>query len=82
MSFNIIKEYIAIIQKDEESDYGVIFPNFLNCISCEPTLEEVKNMAKEVLQFHIDSMIEDGDEIPAPLQLDKIKKTIQIQKCY
>ncbi len=69
----IPKEYIAVIEKEKNSDYGIIFPDFLGCVSVGKTLEEAKNMAEEALQFHIDGMLADGEEIPHPTSLDKIK---------
>lgn len=70
----ISKEYIAVIEKEKGSDYGVIFPDFPGCISSGSTLEETKNMAQEALQFHIDGMLEDKEELPHPSTLDDIKK--------
>lgn len=70
----ITKEYIAVIMKDKHSDYGVVFPDFLGCISAGETIEEAKNMAEEALQFHVDSMIEDGEDLPVPSTLDQVKK--------
>ena len=67
------KEYIAVIEKRKNSDYGVIFPDFPGCISAGKTLEEAKNMAEEALQFHIDGMLHDKEELPSPSILDKIK---------
>lgn len=67
-------EYIAVIYKEKKSNYGVIFPDFLGCITAGKTLEEAKDMAEEALQFHIDGMIEDKEELPNPTVLDKIKK--------
>jgi predicted RNase H-like HicB family nuclease len=69
----IPKEYIAVIEKEKNSDYGIIFPDFLGCVSVGKTLEEAKNMAEEALQFHIDGMLADGEDIPHPTSLDKIK---------
>lgn len=70
---NIAREYIAVIHKDKDSDYGVTFPDFLGCITAGKTLEEAKNMASEALQFHIDGMIEDKEELPNASSLDDIK---------
>lgn len=67
------KEYIAVVMKDKNSDYGVVFPDFLGCISAGETLEEAKNMAEEALQFHVDEMLKDDDELPRPSSLDKVK---------
>ena len=68
------RNYIAAIMKDKSSDYAVIFPDFPTCITAGKTLHEAQAMAEEALQFHIDSMIEDKEEIPNPSSLDVIKK--------
>ncbi len=73
MSENI-KKYIAVINKDTSKQYGVIFPDFLGCVSVGKDLEEVEKMAQEALQFHIDGMIKDGEDLPCAKTLDEIKK--------
>lgn len=69
----ISKEYIAVIMKNKNSDYGVCFPDFPSCISAGKTLEEAKNMAEEALQFHVDGLIKDGEMLPKAATLDKVK---------
>ncbi len=68
------REYIAIIHKKRNSDYGISFPDFKGCISAGKTMEEAKTMAQEALQFHIDGMLEDHEELPNPNTLDQIKE--------
>ena len=65
-------DYIAIIHKDTDSEYGVSFPDFQGCVTAGKTLEEAKNMAIEALAFHIEGMVEDKETIPAPTPLDDI----------
>jgi len=65
-------EYLAIIHKDPESDFGVSFPDFPGCTTVGRTLDEARVQAQEALEFHIEGMIEDGDVIPAPSSLDKV----------
>lgn len=69
--------YIAILHKDADSEYGVSFPDFPGCVTAGATLEEASAMAKEALEFHIDGMIEEGQEIPAPSKLDDIAADVQ-----
>jgi predicted RNase H-like HicB family nuclease len=64
--------YIALLYKEQTSDYGVSFPDFPGCITAGQTLEEARKLAAEALAFHIDGMREDGDPIPAPSSLDSI----------
>jgi predicted RNase H-like HicB family nuclease len=65
-------EFIALIHKEADSDFGVSFPDFPGCVSAGSTLEEARRMAEEALALHIHGMIEDGDEIPVPSDLDVI----------
>ena len=67
------KIYIAVIKKSKSSDYAVIFPDFPTCFTAGKTLQEAQIMAQEALQFHIDGMIEDKEEIPQQASLDSIK---------
>ena len=64
--------YIGVVHKDQYSDYSVSFPDFPGCITAGETIDEVKDMAHEALQFHIEGLIEDGDRIPEPSTLEKI----------
>lgn len=73
MSENI-KKYIAVINKENGKQYGVIFPDFLGCVTVGKNLEEAKEMAQEALQFHIDGMLKDGEDLPKTKTLDEIKK--------
>ncbi|GBC64035.1 type II toxin-antitoxin system HicB family antit oxin [Desulfonema ishimotonii] len=67
-----MKNYISVIHKEDDSGYGVSFPDFPGCISVGNTLEEVRNMAAEALEFHIEGMLEDGEAIPEPSVLDDV----------
>jgi len=65
-----MRNYIAILHKDKDSDFGVSFPDFPGCITAGSSLEEAKDMAREVLPFHIEGMQADGASIPEPMTLD------------
>ena len=59
-------KYIAIIHKDQTSDFGVSFPDFLGCVTAGSTYEEAKAMARKALTGHIDVMKELKEAIPCP----------------
>ena len=65
-------EYIAYLHKDSDSDFGVSFPDFPGCVTAGKTLDEARRLAAEALALHIEGMIEDGEEIPAPRTLDTV----------
>ncbi len=61
-----MKTYIALVRKDEDSDYGVDFPDFPGCITAGSTLGEARELAVETLTSHIEEMRGAGHEIPRP----------------
>jgi predicted RNase H-like HicB family nuclease len=65
-------QYIGLIHKEAASDYGVSFPDFPGCVTAARTLEEARILAQEALTLHLDGMIADGEDIPAPSSLDAI----------
>lgn len=65
-------EYVALIHKDGDSDFGVSFPDFPGCATAGATLEEARAMAEEALALHVDGMIEDKEPLPAPSALSAI----------
>lgn len=64
--------YIGLIHKEDDSDFGVSFPDFPGCVSAGQTLDEARALATEALLFHIEGMREDGEEVPAPSSLDAV----------
>ena len=64
--------YIALIHKDDHSDYGVSFPDFPGCISAGSTLDEARAGAEEALALHIEGLVEDGESLPEPSSLQGI----------
>ena len=56
-------KYIALIHKEENTDYGVSFPDFPGCVSAGETLEQVKMLAQEALISHIDILKEMEQEV-------------------
>lgn len=67
-----MRNYIGLIHKDAESDYGVSFPDFPGVITAGIDLDEARRMAEEALNFHVEGMIEDGEALPEPSSLEAI----------
>ena len=64
--------YIALIHKEKNSDYGVSFPDFPGCVSAGQTLEQAKVMAQEAVVSHINLLREMNEQIPVPASLEEI----------
>jgi predicted RNase H-like HicB family nuclease len=65
-------EYIALLRKEDGTDYGVDFPDLPGCVTAGSTLEEARRNAAEALQFHLEGLTDAGQDIPAPSDLDEI----------
>jgi predicted RNase H-like HicB family nuclease len=64
--------YIAVVHKEPQSDFGVSFPDFPGCITAGSTIDEAKDMAYDALSLHVKGMLENGENIPAPSKLEDI----------
>lgn len=70
-----MQPYIALIRKEEDTSYGVDFPDFPGCVSGGESLQEALMNARGALSLHIEGMIDDGEDIPAPSPLDEVMKS-------
>jgi predicted RNase H-like HicB family nuclease len=66
-------EYVALLSKDLDSDYGVDFPDFPGCVTAGASPEEARELALEALCLHIEGMIQDGEHIPSPSSIDELR---------
>lgn len=67
-----MRQYIALIHKDPDSDYGVSFPDLLGCVTAGVDLDDARRMAEEALALHLAGMAEDNEPIPEPSSLEAI----------
>lgn len=67
-----MRQYIALIHKDRDSDFGVSFPDFPGCVTAGATLDEARDMAAEALAFHLEGLEADGEPIPEPSSLETV----------
>ena len=67
-----MRQYIALIHKDADSDYGVSFPALPGCVTAGFDLDDARRMAEEALVLHLEGMEEDHDPIPEPSSLEAV----------
>ncbi|MEP6841489.1 MAG: type II toxin-antitoxin system HicB family antitoxin [Bradyrhizobium sp.] len=71
------RQYIALIHKKADSDYGVSFPDLPGVISAGKTLDEARDMSAEALALHLEGLATDGEGAPEPSSLEEIMKDAQ-----
>ena len=67
-----MRQYIGLIHKEAESDYGVSFPDFPGVVTAGTNLDDARAMAEEALAFHIEGLVADGEAIPEPSSLQAV----------
>ncbi|MCD4708462.1 MAG: type II toxin-antitoxin system HicB family antitoxin [Candidatus Sabulitectum sp.] len=63
-------KYPIVIHKDENSDYGVTFPDLPGCFSVGASIEEAIEMAQEAAECHIEGMLLDSEPIPVASSIE------------
>jgi predicted RNase H-like HicB family nuclease len=67
-----MRQYIALIHKEHDSDFGVSFPDLPGCVTAGATLDEARTMAVEALALHLEGLEADGAPVPEPSSLEKV----------
>ena len=57
--------YMVVIEKGENS-YGAHVPDLPGCIAAAETREEVIDLIKEAIEFHIEDLRKDDKPVPQP----------------
>lgn len=66
-------KYPVVIHKDENSDYGVTFPDLQGCFSAGETIEEALVNAQEAAECHIEGILLDSEPFPVATTIEKHK---------
>ena len=66
IKFPELRHYPIVIDKDPDSDYGVIMPDLPGCFTAGDTVEDVLKQAREAIECHLEGLLLYGDPIPEP----------------
>lgn len=60
-----IMRYMVVIERGETS-WGAHVPDLPGCVAVGETREEVLRLIREVIEFHLDGLRQDGQPVPTP----------------
>ncbi|MFA7237979.1 MAG: type II toxin-antitoxin system HicB family antitoxin [Phycisphaeraceae bacterium] len=66
--------YPVVLHKDKGSDFGVIVPDLPGCFSAGRTVDEALAMARQAIELHVEGLIEDGEPIPEPGNIEQHRR--------
>ena len=58
--------YLILVGGGPPTNYGAWSPDVLGCVATGDTIEECIAEMRSALAFHLEGMLEDGEEIPEP----------------
>ena len=56
---------MVVIEKGDSS-FGAYVPDLPGCVAVGETEEEVKELIREAIKFHLEDLAEAGDKVPVP----------------
>ena len=63
----------ALVHEGDRA-FGISFPDFPGCVSGGDTIDDAIRRGREALAFHVEGMVEDGDDLPVPRTLTDLRK--------
>ena len=66
------QKYVALIRKEDETDYWIDIPDIPGCVSSGVTEAEAKVNFQEAIALHLEGMKEEGLVLPAPRSRDDV----------
>jgi predicted RNase H-like HicB family nuclease len=66
------RSYIALVRKEDGTDYWVDMPDLPGCVTCAATKDEAIAHFETILMHHIEGMREDDMPLPRPRALKDV----------
>jgi predicted RNase H-like HicB family nuclease len=73
-------ENVYALVHEGDRVFGISFPDFPGCVSGGDTIDEAIRRGRETLAFHVEGMVEDGDELPVPRSLTELRKDLEFRE--
>jgi predicted RNase H-like HicB family nuclease len=68
-------QYTAIVEQGETS-WGAYVPDLPGCVAVGESREEVLQLIREAVEFHIEGLREQGQEVPPPHSFSELVEVV------
>ena len=58
-------QYAVVIEQGQGS-FGAFVPDLPGCVAVGETESEARDLIREAIEFHLEGMREDGEQVPSP----------------
>ena len=59
-------DYVVVIEPAADGSFSAYVPDLPGCVSCGDTVDEVRDLIREAITLHIESLRAHGEPVPAP----------------
>lgn len=59
-------EYVVVIEQAADGSFSAYVPDLPGCVACGETSEEVRQLIRESVKMHLDSLRAHGEPVPPP----------------
>jgi predicted RNase H-like HicB family nuclease len=63
--------YLVVVEQGPSS-FGAYVPDLPGCVAAAETRDEVLNLIREAIEFHIEGLRQDGQPIPPPSSTSEV----------
>lgn len=74
-----MKQYVAVVEKEPDSAFGIWFPDVEGCFSAGDTLEESVSNAAAALRQHVEALESAGRTVPTARQMDDVLRDKEVR---
>jgi predicted RNase H-like HicB family nuclease len=75
-----MKQYVAVVEKDPDSAFGVWFPDVEGCFSAGDSLEGASANAAVALRQHVEALESAGRTVPDARPMDDVLRDKDVRK--
>jgi predicted RNase H-like HicB family nuclease len=75
-----MKQYVAVVEKDRDSAFGIWFPDVDGCFSAGDTLEEASANAAAALRQHVEALESAGQAVPPSRSMDDVLREKDVRR--
>jgi predicted RNase H-like HicB family nuclease len=65
-------KYVYVIEKANDGSYSAYVPDLPGCTTCGDSADEVRELIRDAVKLHIDSLREHGESVPAPTSIAEL----------
>ena len=70
--------YRVVVEPDEDGGYFAVVPSIPGVAEQGETVEEAFANMRLALKFHLESMIEEGEEVPPPDVVGRLERDMEL----